>query len=303
MNSVYGRLPVSGHYLRKRLRLAGFSRSLATFSLLLIVIGVVVFRLGGIVPQALIGLLLLGVALAALAFVVALYGLARVWIHGVTGGGAVVAGFGVSLLALAPFGLAAYLAFANPQTNAAYTEALAPDSIAAVIDAAQPTGLPLQAKTPATPSIVSGRRYLADAPTVYKAARDVLDAKGWKIDGVIAGDPAVAAERRANGDLGVSGTVDIPVPTPRSSAELEASAPTPQQPDSDQYRISAVARDPLFALPSDVEIQIVQDGNETFVDMRSVSRSIGIDLGQNRRFIRSFLDDLDAAMTGKGTTD
>ena len=59
MNSIYGRLPVSGHYLQKRLRFAGLARGLAAFAIALMVAAVVFYRLGWIVPQALIGLLLL----------------------------------------------------------------------------------------------------------------------------------------------------------------------------------------------------------------------------------------------------
>ena len=180
---------------------------------------------------------------------------------------------------------------------------MAPDSVAAVIEAAKTQPLSLISNNPATPSLLTGRRYLADAPTVYEAAKTVLAEKGWKIEEVVAGDPTVAAQRRANGDLGISGTIGVPVPTPRSSVDLADANEPFLRPDSEQYRITAVARDFLFALPSDIDIRIVQDAGETFVDMRSLSRSTGIDLGQNKRFIQGFLNDLDEAMTGKGSTD
>ena len=64
-----------------------------------------------------------------------------------------------------------------------------------------------------------------------------------------------------------------------------------------------MARDRLFALPSDVTIRLVQEGGETFVDLRAVSRATGLDLGQNRRFIEAFLADLDLAMSGLETID
>ena len=46
-----------------------------------------------------------------------------------------------------------------------------------------------------------------------------------------------------------------------------------------------------------------QEGGETFVDLRAVSRATGLDLGQNRRFIEAFLADLDLAMSGLETIE
>ena len=45
MTLAFGNLPVRGHYLRKRLRLAGFARWLGLFAIVLVVAGFTVFRL------------------------------------------------------------------------------------------------------------------------------------------------------------------------------------------------------------------------------------------------------------------
>ncbi len=302
MNSIYGRLPVSGHYLQKRLRFAGLARGLAAFAIALMVAAVVFYRLGWIVPQALIGLLLLVGGLAALALLVACYGLLRVWFAGVRGGHKVFAGFVLSLIALSPFATGAYLARVNPQANAAYTDGFVPEATAAPAPATAPASA--FATPTEMPSVVPGRRYLADAPRVYQAARTVLADHGWTVGEVIVGDPALAgaeAERQSD-DLGVS-TGAVPLPTPRAGIDAMVADDGLDRPDSDQYRVAAVARDRLFALPSDVTIRLVQEGGETFVDLRAVSRATGLDLGQNRRFIEAFLADLDLAMSGLETID
>jgi len=309
MSSIYGRLPVSGHYLRKRLRLAGFARRLAAFALILLVTSIAIFRLGAIVPQALIGLLLLTAGVAALALLISLYGLVRAWFQGVAGGGVALGAFVLASIGLSPFAYTAYLAAVNPRTNAAYTDGMDPEGPAAVIEPQAPADAPVVAEPEATlaePSVVPGRRFVATAPRVYAAARVVLDDLGWQVGGVVAEGPAsavVAAPELAGGDLGISGAGDIPIPTARAGIDAEAASDPLDRPDSEQYRISAIARDLLFALPSDISIRIVQDGDESFVDLQSVSRSIDIDFGQNRRFIERFLEDLDTAMAGLETVD
>ncbi|HEY9056999.1 MAG TPA: DUF1499 domain-containing protein [Aurantimonas sp.] len=309
MSSIYGRLPVSGHYLRKRLRLAGFARKLAAFALILLVTTLVIYRLGAILPQALIGLLLLTAAAAALALLISLYGLLRAWFQGVAGGGAALGAFVLASIGLSPFAYTAYLAAVNPRTNAAYTDGMDPDGAAMVTEVQTPADAPVTVAPEtalAEPSVVPGRRFVAAAPRVYAAARIVLDDLGWQVGGVVAEGPAAAVAATpglAGGDLGVSGAGDIPIPTARAEIDAAAASDPLDRPDSERYRISAVARDLLFALPSDISIRIIQDGDESFVDLQSVSRSIDIDFGQNRRFIERFLENMDTAMAGLETVE
>ena len=322
MKPINARLPVAGHYIQKRLALAGFARRLAGFVILLMVVSVLLYRLGSIAPQALIGVLLLAGSLGLVALLLALWGMGRAWFQGVAGGGTAAGAFVLSAIALSPFAIVGYLAADNPPVNTAVTQRLAPDDVAAVIDAIDPAQD--QALTQASaeraapdataesiladqPSVVPGRRYLAEAPRVYRAAHDVLAGLDWTVDDVVAGDPNAAdaadGAQSAPDDLGVSGSGGIPIPTPRAQIETRQAQDPEQVPESDQYRLSVVARDRIFALPSDMVIRIAQDGDETFVDVESTSRDTGIDLGQNRRFIERFLTDLDTAMSGLETLD
>ena len=323
MKPINARLPVAGHYIQKRLVLAGFARRLAGFAIILMVVSVLIYRLGSISPQALIGLLLLAGVIGFIALLVALWGMGRAWFQGVAGGGTAVGAFVLSAIALSPFAFAGYLAADNPPVNTAVTQRLAPDDVAAVIDAINPgadqatasaragsaeAGATAESVLASQPSVVPGRRYLADAPRVYRAARDVLeDDLDWDVDDVVAGDPnavdAPAAPQPAPGDLGVSGSGGIPIPTPRAQIETMQGQDPEQILESDQYRLTVVARDAIFALPSDMVIRIAEDGDETFVDVQSTSRDTGLDLGQNRRFIERFLTDLDTAMSGLETLD
>lgn len=304
MTMAFGNLPVSGHYVHKRLKLAGFARWLALFAIVVVCVGFAVFRFGGIDAQGLAGLLLLAAILAATAFLIAVYGLARVWFSGVLGGGTAVAAFALSILALAPFGFAAWLAAENPRANVAYTEGMEPDPVALVINAPNQAAPRWQRAISAEdqPSVVTGRRYLAAAPEIYKAARLVLAAKKWRVEDVTLGNPNDQEIEPETGDLGVSGTVDVPLPTFRAQAEQLSAADLVGTRDSDQYTVEATARDFLLGLPSTVIIRVVEDGNETFVDARSTSQDMEVDFGQNRRFLEGFFADLDAALAGQVST-
>ncbi|KQT61281.1 MULTISPECIES: DUF1499 domain-containing protein [unclassified Aureimonas] len=280
-----GGMKARGHYIRKRLRLAAPARRLAAFALLFLAAGILVLRLGAIEFEALKGVLVVAFALAALSFLIAGLGLVRAWSRGYEGGGVAVGALALSILTLAPFAFAGVLAYDNPQVSAAVSDGMEATDIAAE---------PATAAGGAETGLVSGRRFQATAAQVFGVSRLVLDDLGWNVAGVAANAPV----EEEDGDLGTSGTIGIPVPTPRESIDQDAGEDPMDQPDSSDYAIEAVATGPILALPSDVSIRIVEDGPETFVDLRSVSRDVAWDLGQNRRFIEDFLTRLDTAMAG-----
>lgn len=282
-----GGMKARGHYIRKRLRMAGHARRLAAFSLIFLAAGVLVFRLGAIEFEALKGVFLVSFALAAVSLLVACLGLVRAWRRGYKGGGAAIGGAALSIVTLTPFVLLGILAYDNPRVSMA-----ASDGIEASDVATETVGEGAMSGPDA--GLISGRRYQATAAQVFGVARLVLADLGWKVSTVDANVPV----DEEDGDLGISGTIDVPVPTPRDSIDPDAGEDPMDQPDSSDYAIEAVAKGPILALPSDVTIRIVEDGPETFVDLRSASRSVAWDLGQNRRFIEDFLTRLDTAMAG-----
>ncbi|WP_336799368.1 DUF1499 domain-containing protein [Kaistia sp. MMO-174] len=74
-----------------------------------------------------------------------------------------------------------------------------------------------------------------------------------------------------------------------------ANAPDAENADAS---VDAVAKTLVLALPADVAIRILADDDGSLVDMRSASRIGSHDLGDNARRIRSFFEDLDAALQG-----
>ncbi|KAB0679556.1 DUF1499 domain-containing protein [Aureimonas leprariae] len=297
---------MAGHYLKKRLRTASLARRLASFALILLVVAVLMFRLHGIEFEVLRILLAVVGALAALALVLALFGLARVWRKGYRGGGAALAALVIGALVAAPFAFAGALALRNPPTNMAETDGIAEeeqDASAATVPPAAPTNA---TQAPDEEEALNGRVFAVRASQVYAAVRLVLGDVGWTVGEVQTADPeqGTSGEDASPADepppAAIAGTV--PVPTPREvpgEAETPAKAPDPlDQPDSGEYRIAAVAASPVLGLPSDVEIRIVEDDSQAYLDLRSVSRFGSYDFGQNRRFIEDFLARVDTAMVG-----
>lgn len=280
-----GGMKARGHYIRKRLRLARPARRLALFALVFLAAGILAFRLGAIEFEALKGVLVAAFGFASLAFVVAGLGLVRAWSRGYEGGGTAVGAVALSILTLAPFAFAGALAYDNPPVSQAASDGM---------QAAEVAAEPAAGAGAADAGLVSGRRFQATAAQVFGVSRLVIADLGWTVRAVVTNAPL----EDEDGDLGTSGTIDIPVPTPRDSIDPDAGEDPMDQPDAGDYAIEAVATGPILALPSDVAIRIVEDGPETFVDLRSASRDVAWDLGQNRRFIEDFLTRLDTAMAG-----
>ncbi|MBB3935047.1 DUF1499 domain-containing protein [Aureimonas phyllosphaerae] len=271
---------MAGHYIRTRARTAGWAWSFAAFAVALIPVGIVLFRLNLLDLQNLSWTLLLAGGLAAFGLLLALMAIAKVWRRGAVGGGRAVSALVVASIALLPFAGAAFLYRQYPEGSSAETAGLVDAALAPV------------ASAPTSPdAVLAGRDYQATASMVYEAARTTLEQEGIEITDVASS----LTPPRDSEDLGVSGTVQVPVPTLRGSLAAEAPDRFAMK-DAREYTIQAVAYAPIFAFPSDVTIRIAEEGAQTFIDMRSASRDLDRDLGQNRRIIVSFLNGVDEAM-------
>ena len=221
---------------------------------------------------------------AAAGLLLSLLGLSDAWRKGAFGGGRALGALALGFFVASPFAIAIALAIEHPAGNVAETASFGP------------VRAPAATSTPASggslSNVIPGRDYATTASEVFGAAQSVLEASGWTVVDVETALPATAAE----GDLGVAGTVVAPVPTLRDSVDFSQAYDNYATLDSEEYVVAARAQMPIFAFPSDITIRIQEDDGVTFVDMRSASPSLDRDLGQNQRFITSFLTRLDAAM-------
>lgn len=270
---------MGGHYITGRAASADWAWRLAAFSTLLVPLSILFFRLRLLDLPTLTWSLGLAMAGLALGLLFAVYAMARIWILGEDGGGRSLAALALALAAAAPFVFVAHLVSQAPLGNAARTAGFA-----------APGAFARSAETGS--AVLPGRDFQAAASIVYGAARTALADEGMTVvDVSTPTTPLLGSD-----DLGVSGTVLVPVPTPRDSVDRERAYDPLSDLDSDDYTVTAVAFAPIFGFPSDVTVRIVEEEGETFVDVRSVSRTIANDGGLNRRIVEGFLESLEAAM-------
>ncbi|WP_082666011.1 DUF1499 domain-containing protein [Aureimonas sp. AU4] len=269
---------MAGHYIVGRTRTAGWAWAFSMFAPAVMVSAVVLFRLAVLDETSLSWSFALAAALVSAGFVLALMACIIVWHSGRHGGGRATAALAIALIAAAPFAVAAWLYTQYPTGNSAATTGL---------DQAVPAGASGDDTRP-----LVGRDFQATASTVYGAARTALEGSGIRIVDVATSSLA----RPSDGDLGVSGLVAAPIPTPRDSVDPEEPFDRFAGIDATDYTIQGVATVPIFGFKSDVVVRIQEENGETYVDMTSRSRTLPLDLGQNRRIIEGFMARLEDAM-------
>ncbi len=277
---------MAGHYLVERSRSAGWAWFLAAFALALLPVSLLFFRLRILDQTTLSWSLAVTGSVVAIGLLLGLYSVLSVWRTGAAGGRRAVAALLVGGVAAAPFLGGAMLLSRYPAGNFAETTGMR----------AEGPALAANAGLVASDDVLVGRDFQAPASTVYRAVRTALDEGGATLSDVRT--PSMAPTEGP--DLGAPSTGQVPIPTLRNTLSLNENEGVEDDPlarlDSDEYAIEAVAYAPVFAFPSDMTIRIVEADGTTYVDVRSISRTLTRDLGENRRLIQRFLSRLDEAM-------
>jgi uncharacterized protein (DUF1499 family) len=244
---------------------AFWSRRIALFSLVLFVVSALGHRWEFVDTFDFLWILLLVAGLAVVALLLVAASFRRVWVRGDRGGGAVATAVLVSLLVLAPFIVTGVRFFLYPRLNDISTDLVTPPALAVAARARNGHMNPI---APITHEAAD--RQIAAYPEItgrrYNASpEDVLSA----VDHVIAGRSWKVVSHPALID-----------------GERE-------------YTLEAVAKTFLLGFPSDVAIRLTDEGESTYVDMRSASRYGDGDFGDNAARISKFLDALDTEMAGQ----
>jgi uncharacterized protein (DUF1499 family) len=239
-----------------------WSRRIALFSLVLFGVSVFGHRRGIVDTLDFLWILLLVALLAVAALLLVAASFRRIWVRGDRGGRAAVVAVLASLLVLAPFAVTAVRFFVYPRLNDISTDLVAPPEMAMARTERRGHMNPLRPI-----GLAAAKLQIAAYPEItgrrYGASpEDVLRA----VDRIIAGQ----------------GWKVVSHP--------------PLIEGQGEYTIEAVARTFLFGLPSDIAIRLTDEGESTYVDMRSASRYGDDDFGGNAARISSFLDALDAEM-------
>lgn len=248
-------------YERRVSRSAQWARTISGFSFVLACTAAVGHRYGMVETPAFAKVLVLVAALADLGILLAIVGFVRLWSRGDKAGKASLAAVLISAIVLSPFGVAAYLVRHYPALHDISTDLSEPPVFSRAGRLRSADMNPIGAISAEAAMMqrdaypeISGRRFEASMERVLAAADAVFAARGWAV-------------------------------TSRLPAAVT---------DGGELTVELVALDPILRVPTDAVVRFTDEGESTFVDMRSNSRYGRHDLGENARRIRGFLDDLDA---------
>lgn len=258
---------------QRRSVIAPWSKRAAVFALVLGLVALALHRFGLLETVAFLNVLALVGMLALLALLLAAIAFQSIWYRGDSGGKNIAWGSVVAGVVVLPFLVAGFLALTKPPLTQLTTDLDDPPPMAEIADSRPPEANMLVAPTAAENELqaqhypeITGRRYAADMDQVADTVEALLVEWGWAAD-----EP----------------------PPPRDDSTVEVIIP-------------GQASLPVLALPYDLVVRVTDEGNATYVDMRSSARYGSRDLGMNAWVIDSFLTELDkrvAALAGVAPTD
>jgi uncharacterized protein (DUF1499 family) len=248
------------HFERRASASALWARRIAVFSAVLLITAGAGHRYGAVDTIPFFWLLGLVAGLALLAVILAGIGFFRLWTNGDRGGRASTRAVLVAVLVLIPFGIGGWRAYTLPRLTDVSS------------DIASPPLFPTAA-----------RRRPADANPIRPATTEEAGAQ-------VLAYPAVTGRRYSQP---VDRLNEIIAAVLRQLGWTAAHHTDPQMQAAESL-MEAVARSPVFGFVSDVVIRIVDEGESTYVDVRSNSRYGIHDLGDNAEKAERFLAALDA---------
>ena len=246
-------------YQRRQSRSAVWALRFGVFAAVLLVLAFLLHRFWKLeTPDFVLAAGLSG-ALALLALLCAAKGFRNLWVNGDKGGARSFTGCMFACIVLVPLGLLGVLWISSPALYDISTDFDTPPQF--------PTNMPhrLQWMNPLTPT-VSG-----DALTQLTAYPDVL---GRRYE--------AAPDRVAQG-----------VQTVLKNFGWQVIANDAPSPEENATRFVATAHSFIIGLKSDIVIRLLDEGETTYVDIRSLSRYGKRDMGQNAAFITDFLGSLE----------
>lgn len=237
---------------------------IATFSAVLLVVSGLGHRFGLVETVGFFWLLALVATLALAALVLAAAGFFQLWIFGDRGGISSAWAVVVAVAVLSPFLISAWRVYAYPRLSDISTDVTDPP--------------PLDAAARLRTSDMNPVGPISDEQGALQA-ESYPDVTGRRYP--------LSADRvqELTADLVLNNGWTFTLP------------PTPALDGGDNF-IEALAKTTFLALPVDVSIRITDEGDTTYVDMRSASRYGKHDLGDNAARITNFLTELDAAVAG-----
>lgn len=248
-----------GQYYEERWsHAAWWGRRFAVFSFLLLFVATAAHRFAYLETIPFFWVLAVVFGFAVLALLLAAIGFQPVWHKGFRGGGDLGAAVLLGLVVLAPFAISGLWAYGSAPLWDISTDLDDP---------------------PTFNSSAAFRTPDMNALALPDAIQREAQFRAY---------PEITGRRYAAGVEQVSKSVEALIE--RNGWQLVS----PLQDDTDrEITFEAIAKLPVLALPYDIAIRVTDEGNATYVDMRSASRYGSRDLGINANRIMAFLDELD----------
>ncbi|WP_187970081.1 DUF1499 domain-containing protein [Aquibium microcysteis] len=298
---------------RRDSRAARWAARFAWFDTVLLLMAGLSHRYGLLETVPFLGVLLIGCLVAATGLAFAFAGFADLWERGDRGGRRALFAAIVCCILLSPFAVSAWRVLEHPQLSDVATDLADPPQFRTLADERPPLANrvgPIDAAAARMiregyPDLV-GRRYPVSPDQVMAQVMLLIADRGWTVAARhgVAEEPAPPAAEDEGGAA---------PPAEEAPAPTAEDAPPPPLPDAAEDQpadaladgeasIEVRAFSHWLRFPCDLVIRLTDEGESTFVDLRSASHFARHDLGDNAARIRSFLADLDARMD-PGTED
>ncbi|SEE28394.1 DUF1499 domain-containing protein [Bradyrhizobium erythrophlei] len=253
-SAPYQQEPVSG--------LATWSRNLAIFSIVAVVVSIIIVRFGFLEVKPALATFFGALGLAGLSILLGLAAFAAIWQNGTRGMGRILLAF---LIDAAILGYPAYLTYQYRKLPRIYdvtTDAIDPPKFEAL--ARLRTG---EGTNPAAyAGLYSAERQRAAYPDIETVELETPVDRAYEMT--------------------------LRLVNRRKWLVIDARAP---QPPRRIGRIEAVARTPIMGFREDVSIRVTPDDEDSRVDIRSASRYFDADLGSNAARVKKLIEDLNSA--------
>lgn len=254
---------------RRRSSAARWSRRVAVFAAVLLVTAGLGHRWALVDSVPFFWVLGVVVALAVVALILAGSGFSQLWKYGDKGGRDSTWAAIVALLVLVPFLVSGYRIAVHPFLSDISTDLTDPPQLLRAAARRTPAMNAIGAITPEAAELqrrnypeITGRRYDVPADRVREAIDTVVAGYGW---------PVIDPGRTNLPDQGTA---------PEITMELTACTF-------------------WLCFPVDIAIRITDEGETSYVDMRSAARYARHDFGDNAQRITGFFEALDTEVAGK----
>jgi hypothetical protein len=243
-------------------RLASWSRNLAVFAVVAVVVSIMIVRFGFLEIKPALATFFGALGCAGLSIVLGLVGAAAIWQSGARGMSRILLAFLIDAALLA---YPAYLGLQYRRLPAIHditTDPIDPPRFEALAR--------LRSGDGANPAVYAGL-YSAEQQHIAYPDIETVELE-------------LPVQRAYE--------ITLQLVTKRKWLIIDARSP---QPPRRIGRIEAVARTPIMGFREDVSIRVTPDDEDARVDIRSASRYFESDLGSNAARVRKLIDDLNTA--------